>query len=663
MNDPKSEKIMKYYIYIILLLNIVKSAISSGIELPVTKVFNNPEIILIPTDYNGQIISENLPSFVAIVDINNDNRQDAFIFKKNKLELHYGIVSGFAEKENAVWEFDMPIKKITGTYDKKYMRHILNIKFENGQKDYLMQWANKIITRSEYDAHPERYQIRRELPKTLKVSNGFQIAWENENLGYHLYNVLIGDLDQDGKKELILGTWPVLWGSLDVLHIYENVADNTYQEVFTFQDTTYDFGVMEITDLDADGNLELCVFSGGGPPGWTLDPYLILFENTGDNSFTRQMIPAFVTMTDIHPRCARWADSDLNGKPELIIGMDRDNLSTHYTYVEFYENANPNTFERLHWWLRIQQLPIHGIAVGDLDNDGWGDIYVGMAGASTQIHRWEYDGYQSFQQKWFDTRICNPIYPEIFDFDGDGLLNLIILSDYWSWYPGRSAILYLMAIDDDVFKIISLDSTSFYHGSYCLWGRNWNFINNELYITAPAEIYKPGPPSHFDGYAILLKRNPNYQYPFKPIFYSPTVDSSAIHHALAADLDDDNNVELITGKQFYPARVRIWEESIVGISERMTPVIQQLSLRAFPNPFNNSTVVHFVLPQTGIIDLIIYNILGQKVAIPVKEKFYPAGSYQIKIHENILNSNASGIYFFQIVTPIGSKTIKAMFIK
>ncbi len=274
---------MKYLIFFILIFP--SSILSNTNYLPVLKLYNTSKSIQILYDSNGQIISESLPSNVAIIDINNDNYLDAFIFHQNKLELHYGAILGFSRVENGFWEFDQPIKRIIGDYDKKFMQHRLNIEFENGERDYLRQWANKIITRKDYEIYPDKYQVEIEIPHTIQVNNGFQMVWENQNLGYHLYNVLTGDLDRDGKQELILSTWPVLWGALDVLHIYENVSDNTYQEVFTYQDTIYDFGVMEITDLDADGNLELCVFSGGGSPGWTLDPYLILFENTGDNSF------------------------------------------------------------------------------------------------------------------------------------------------------------------------------------------------------------------------------------------------------------------------------------------------------------------------------------------------------------------------------------------
>ena len=51
------------------------------------------------------------------------------------------------------------------------------------------------------------------------------------------------------------------------------------------------------------------------------------------------------------------------------------------------------------------------------------------------------------------------------------------------------------------------------------------------------------------------------------------------------------------------------------IETRTTPVPQAFALmQNYPNPFNSSTVIHFNLPTSDIVDLSIYNIAGQKVA-------------------------------------------------
>ena len=65
-------------------------------------------------------------------------------------------------------------------------------------------------------------------------------------------------------------------------------------------------------------------------------------------------------------------------------------------------------------------------------------------------------------------------------------------------------------------------------------------------------------------------------------------------------------------------------------------IINHYSLKQnYPNPFNPSTVISFQLPEPGIVQLKVYNLLGKEVASLVNE-FKPEGEYSI-------NYNASGL--------------------
>jgi hypothetical protein len=635
----------------------------TSLDITVNNVYEKPVVLTIPLDENGQIDEWALPANVAVLDMNQDDRMDAFIYHENKLELHYGLTLGFSKEINAQWEFTQPIKSVKPEFEKRLMQGKLNIEFADGNKDFIMQWHNKMLLKSEYDARPDIYQKRTEMPSQIRVDDNFQLIWQVPDFGDELFdrNMLIGDLDQDGKKELIFQSWPIRWGDLVILNVYENTSDNAFELVYTYEDTVYEYGVKEITDLDADGKLEITAFPGGGPPGWTLNPYLVIFESTGDNTFRRYMIPAYVTLDAIRARCMRWVDSDLNGKPELIIGFTKD-IYAQRSYVHFYENLNPGTFDQRGWWLLVYQLPIHGLAVGDLDNDGWGEIFVGMTGASTQLRRWEYTniiGDHTFAQKWFETGLCSPIYPEIFDFDDDGQLEFTALSDWWDYYPGRSAILYLDTVGDDSLEVLALDSTSYYHGSFALWGRNWNRVNSDYYLTAPAEIYVQTLPSYFNGYGILLKMNSTFTYPFEPIFYSPTVDSIAIHHALAADLDNDNKVELITGRTLLPARIRMWEEVITSIASPLNENSPKLLVRNYPNPFNGTTKIQVSLANPEVLDIRLYNVLGQEIQIIEHSRLFSSGNHEITLNE----FPSSGLFYLRIKSAYTSNTVKLLHLK
>jgi hypothetical protein len=64
----------------------------------------------------------------------------------------------------------------------------------------------------------------------------------------------------------------------------------------------------------------------------------------------------------------------------------------------------------------------------------------------------------------------------------------------------------------------------------------------------------------------------------------------------------------------------------------------------YPNPFNPTTTIPFILAQSGKIKLTIYNILGQRV-ITLVDGFMERGYYRVLFDASSL---ASGIYFYNL---------------
>jgi photosystem II stability/assembly factor-like uncharacterized protein len=80
-----------------------------------------------------------------------------------------------------------------------------------------------------------------------------------------------------------------------------------------------------------------------------------------------------------------------------------------------------------------------------------------------------------------------------------------------------------------------------------------------------------------------------------------------------------------------------------------------LLMQNYPNPFNPSTNIEFMIPQTGQVELNIYDLLGREVSTLTNEVMSP-GTYKVSWDASGLSS---GIYFSRLVFD-GNQIIKQM---
>lgn len=76
----------------------------------------------------------------------------------------------------------------------------------------------------------------------------------------------------------------------------------------------------------------------------------------------------------------------------------------------------------------------------------------------------------------------------------------------------------------------------------------------------------------------------------------------------------------------------------------------------FPNPFNPSTTIEFSIPNETGVKLIIYDLLGKQADVLVNQVL-PSGTHSISFNASKLSS---GIYFYEITTADGLKSVKKM---
>ncbi|MBU0474972.1 MAG: T9SS type A sorting domain-containing protein [Bacteroidetes bacterium] len=88
------------------------------------------------------------------------------------------------------------------------------------------------------------------------------------------------------------------------------------------------------------------------------------------------------------------------------------------------------------------------------------------------------------------------------------------------------------------------------------------------------------------------------------------------------------------------------------------PTVYELG-QNYPNPFNPTTMINFSIPESGLVTMKIFNILGQEVAELVND-VKSAGSYEVSFDASNLTS---GMYIYKIQAGNFSATRKMMLLK
>ena len=103
---------------------------------------------------------------------------------------------------------------------------------------------------------------------------------------------------------------------------------------------------------------------------------------------------------------------------------------------------------------------------------------------------------------------------------------------------------------------------------------------------------------------------------------------------------------------------------IVGADEDLIPLITKLN-QNFPNPFNPTTTISFSTKQNVKVELVIYNLKGQKVKSFDFAQDDSYGFYSVIWNGKDDNNQpvSSGIYFYRLYTGDYVKTKKMILMK
>jgi hypothetical protein len=150
-----------------------------------------------------------------------------------------------------------------------------------------------------------------------------------------------------------------------------------------------------------------------------------------------------------------------------------------------------------------------------------------------------------------------------------------------------------------------------------------------------------------DGTIFVAEGRGLWAYTYDDTSFTEVASSYECSRAVKVAVGTDGRVVVATENEGLFA---FMYTDVTGINESLAPLPESFVLsQNYPNPFNPFTIINYQLPMTNKVELSIFNVLGQRVAILVNET-QPAGNYRI---EWDARGFASGVYYYQLHTEEG----------
>jgi hypothetical protein len=87
-------------------------------------------------------------------------------------------------------------------------------------------------------------------------------------------------------------------------------------------------------------------------------------------------------------------------------------------------------------------------------------------------------------------------------------------------------------------------------------------------------------------------------------------------------------------------------------------VVASFLLSCYPNPFNGEVTISYDVPRRGNVELAVYNLLGERVAI-LKSGMDAAGSHAVRWQPEV----SSGIYFARLQAGASTVMRKVVYLR
>jgi hypothetical protein len=495
-------------------------------------------------------------------------------------------------------------------------------------------------------------------------SIGFHEVWRSRHQEQPIPTVLVDDVDNDGKTELVYFIKTLRsQGDTNLIVIYEHVANNTY--VVDWDTLLHNGGYpYAITDVDRNGKKEIVIIS-------TVNAGMALLECSGPRQYRMYESNIGFSSPGMITRVVQ-TDVDHDGRRELCVVHSNPQpppgVEATRIYVDEFSSRGADGSFGFNGEIARYYGFIFDLAVGQMDGTGIEELVP--AGGSFGVNEpvpveylwgsptagWRVRGvYTGLQSGTAAVRFVNT--------DADSAM------EFFSGAPGpigHGSAFLLDYVSDTTWRVVFADSSLRNSPRWVDSG----MLDGQFVVAASNTWDRSQLDTTYSDFNAYLPQGQKLG--------TWRLDSAYIDSFSLLDIDSDHRTDLIFAwASFLPAimfrhhAANYESDFATGVGESLDAPLMVRLEQNYPNPFNATTNISFSVPSgrelvptgqvpnSNFVSLKVFDVLGQEVATLLQEE-KPAGRYSVQWHATNL---ASGVYLYTLQTSTHKLTRKMLLVK
>jgi tetratricopeptide (TPR) repeat protein len=351
--------------------------------------------------------------------------------------------------------------------------------------------------------------------------------------------VIVEDFDNDGQLDLLTSNFD----SCGQMKLFQRGPAGTFVDRAARAGLTEQLGGLNLlqTDYNNDGYKDVLVLRGG----WELAQRKSLLRNNTDGTFTDVTVASGLARPATSTQTAAWTDVDNDGWVDLFVGNED-------APAQLFRNRGDGTFEDIGKSAGVARTAFtKAVHAGDIDNDGYPDLYVSNLRGANFLYRNNRD--RTFTEIAATAGVIGADrgFPAwFFDYDNDGRDDLFASSYFLSIEENARSYMRapLNAKTQKLYRNLGngrfedVTARTNMAKVFMPMGSNFGDIDNDGFL----DIYLgTGSPSYGALKPSVLLRNRDGAAFVDVTASSGTGEMHKGHGVAFADLDNDGDVEIV----------------------------------------------------------------------------------------------------------------------